>query len=227
MPNPVLRSSKSIWTGRCRRYTHLDAPRVAEADVQSIPLSERMGIHVALPRCYNLRDRPVTGRSRNEKVNHEIEGEALERAVMHLSSTVQPVAAAGILAVCIYLLKLLFFRRGARGNVPDLEMVMREVDKLSPRDKTVISRLRTRLRPRISEKQFCVLCIATALAIEKPCRRLGRKIFLSEFLDSINFVGFIILIEELYALEIPDEVAERLITFEKVFRYVDSKAVRA
>jgi acyl carrier protein len=119
------------------------------------------------------------------------------------------------------------FHKGSRGNVPSIGKVQNAVRGLDEEAQATISRLSAKFSNRLSRGQLSTLCVAASLAIVRPITRLERSVVLSDFLDSLNLVELVELLEELYKIEIPDEGAEKLITFKDVLRYVDSRVSSA
>lgn len=61
--------------------------------------------------------------------------------------------------------------------------------------------------------------MATSMSIQQPLDRLTQRVVLAEFLDSLARVNFVILIEEMFNIDVSDENAEALLTFEDTLRY--------
>jgi hypothetical protein len=119
------------------------------------------------------------------------------------------------------------FRRGSRGNVPSAKRVKKAVEALDKKSLLTIDRLVEKLSPNLSRQRFSMLCVATAMAVERPLESLEGVLMLREFLDSLSSTEYVILLEELYAIEIPDEAVEKFITFKDVLNYVDSRVAVA
>jgi acyl carrier protein len=64
-----------------------------------------------------------------------------------------------------------------------------------------------------------LLCIATSMSIQQPFSRLMDRVVLAEFMDSLSRVEFVMLLEALFSIEIPDQDTENLLTFEDVLCY--------
>lgn len=115
------------------------------------------------------------------------------------------------------------FRQGSRGNVPTFDEVEESVAALDVGSKRQIDELIAQFTPRLSKERFSLLCVASTMSIEAPLVKLGERFLFTDFLDSLNMVEFIMLLEELFRIEIPDEDAERLRSFREVSDYVGSK----
>ena len=116
-----------------------------------------------------------------------------------------------------------FFRRGSRGDVPAYDEVLEAVAKLDETSNREIDLLISKFGSRVSRDDFSRLCMLISMSIEQPLTVLSKPFLLSEFLDSLNVVELVIVLEQLLKIEIPDVDAERLRTFREIVEYANSR----
>ncbi len=121
-----------------------------------------------------------------------------------------------------WLIFQLLFGKGSRGQVPSLEKVRNSVKNMDDETINIIKDLHSQYESHLVINVFSELSIATALAIEQSVEELTNRIVLRAHFDSLSTVEFIILIEQLYNIEILDEDASNILTFEDLFHYVET-----
>ncbi len=119
---------------------------------------------------------------------------------------------------------MVLFRHGggSRGNVPTAEEVRAHIASLNDEAKAELTRLRTHYQSELTPEAFCTLAVATALSIEQGISALQGSIVLSVYLDSLNSVEYVCLIEKLFSISISDDHIERILTFKDVLDHVTS-----
>jgi len=127
-----------------------------------------------------------------------------------------------LVALFILILRSLFFTGGGRGNVPEPDEVREKVLTLDNDARVTIENLKAHYQSALPENTFSTICLATALSIKQPLANLMKSITIAEYIDSLTHVEFIMLIEDLVEIEIPDEKASNILTFTSLLSYVES-----
>jgi acyl carrier protein len=129
--------------------------------------------------------------------------------------------------MCSVFLYTIFFKKGSRGNVPSFAEVKDASKNISENSKQTLEKIISIHKPNLSRESTTILCIATSLSIEQPIERLCERVILSEYLDSLCKIEFIMLVEKMFEIEIPDTDSHHFITFIETLRYVESRATQS
>jgi hypothetical protein len=134
-------------------------------------------------------------------------------------------AVFGIVALVLFvvLIRRAVFQASNRGNVPDAQALEDAVVALTPADRALIAALRNTHAPQMPPELFVRIALATSIATKQELAALSEPLVLVEFLDSLNLVEYIILIEQLATLSVSDDDASSFMTFEGVTKYVQHR----
>ena len=121
-------------------------------------------------------------------------------------------------------LRTLFFAASSRRNMrKEASKLRRQAKSLDLQSHFQIGRLLARYEPQISQEDFTLLCVATATTLGVPLATLEEEVMLTEYLDSVKYVDFAVLLETLFSIETNEWELDDLDTFEEVLGFVVSK----
>lgn len=122
-----------------------------------------------------------------------------------------------------FLLWLFFLRPHFGGiTIPDKDTIYDYISNMSDEEKESISHIKQQLNFTGSLEIFTLLCVFTALSIKKPLIAL-TYIVLRLYFDSLDYIEYILMLEELLEISISDEDAAEMKTFGDILKYVEAE----